>query len=310
MKVAIFSLICKFLSPTEFPVYKGFSLRGAFGSSLKSVCCSSPSQDRCFQCIIKEHCAYFKIFESQLNIDKLGKDIPRGFVLEPPYDNKTLYEAGDEIVFKIILFGWICKYLPFFILSFEKIGSRGIGIPGKRGRFLLLHVMDFDDRKIYSNGHFLIDNWDSLFVPVTTLTKEAVSEVKIKFVSPVRIKEQGQLVNEQRFSVYYLLKAIYRRVKLLDKFYGVGWNLGFSDIEEDIENVGEIIDSNYILNWKDLERYSSRQKVRMRLGGLLGKIEVVFKSYSKSIYQLLKIGEFIHVGKNTTFGLGKIEIIE
>ncbi len=68
-----------------------------------------------------------------------------------------------------------------------------------------------------------------------------------------------------------------------------------------------VFDSN--LTWYDWERYSNKQKTAMKLGGFIGKI--VFKGqiehFKKYLYPLL-LGEEIHVGKGTTFGLGKYKI--
>jgi CRISPR/Cas system endoribonuclease Cas6 (RAMP superfamily) len=46
----------------------------------------------------------------------------------------------------------------------------------------------------------------------------------------------------------------------------------------------------------------------MRMKGFIG--EVVYQGDLTKFYPLLKIGEYIHVGKNTTFGLGKYEIVK
>jgi CRISPR/Cas system endoribonuclease Cas6 (RAMP superfamily) len=44
----------------------------------------------------------------------------------------------------------------------------------------------------------------------------------------------------------------------------------------------------------------------MNLGGLMG--EMIISDVNKEVYDLLKIGEVIGVGKSTVFGLGKIKV--
>jgi CRISPR/Cas system endoribonuclease Cas6 (RAMP superfamily) len=56
----------------------------------------------------------------------------------------------------------------------------------------------------------------------------------------------------------------------------------------------------------DWERYSARQDVRMKLGGVVGGITYVgaltwFQPY-------LRLGEYLRVGKNTSFSLGKMRL--
>ena len=46
----------------------------------------------------------------------------------------------------------------------------------------------------------------------------------------------------------------------------------------------------------------------MKFGGVLGKIEYV--DLDVMSFKLLKLGEIIGVGKQTVFGLGKIEVKE
>ena len=69
---------------------------------------------------------------------------------------------------------------------------------------------------------------------------------------------------------------------------------------------GEIINKN--LQFKELTRLSNRQKTTMNMGGLIGEIE--FKNLNKECFEVLKLGELLGVGKQTVFGLGKIEMEE
>ena len=66
------------------------------------------------------------------------------------------------------------------------------------------------------------------------------------------------------------------------------------------------IQDEKILKWQDWTRYSSRQDQKMKLGGVVGKWQ--FKKLSPELSQLLYIGQWLHCGKNATFGLGKYKI--
>jgi hypothetical protein len=60
---------------------------------------------------------------------------PHPFIIEPPLEKKQVYDAGDEIIFNLILIGQAAEYLPYFIYGFEEMGEKGIG--KGRGRFKL-----------------------------------------------------------------------------------------------------------------------------------------------------------------------------
>ena len=60
--------------------------------------------------------------------------------------------------------------------------------------------------------------------------------------------------------------------------------------------------------WHDWERYSARQDTRMKMGGFIGNIS--FEGDLGEFMPFIKTGEIIHVGKGTSFGLGKYEIVK
>jgi hypothetical protein len=55
------------------------------------------------------------------------------------------------------------------------------------------------------------------------------------------------------------------------------------------------------LYWLDWERYSNHQKFRMKLGGLVGTLSI--SSDIEPFIPYLRLGQWLHVGKNTTFDL-------
>ncbi len=299
MEISKYKINCSFISQAFFPKYKGFSLRGAFGSSFRSVCCVYPVAKNCCDCPLRDKCAYFRIFEAQNEGNKKGKDIPRGFVLEPPYDGKTIYHDGEEINFNVVLIGWVREYFPFFVLAFEKIGKRGIGLPGKRGKFKVNVVRDNQGEVVYRDGRFERKNWGESIVRVVP---RSTGYMELNFVSPVRIKWNGRYVNESRFNLDVFTKAIVRRLLLLEKFYSLNLPEGLKGLSP------PQIDIKTHLVWKELTRYSMRQKARMRLGGLIGWIEMQGKSIPEYFDLAVQLIEIVHIGKNTTFGLGKIEV--
>jgi hypothetical protein len=73
--------------------------------------------------------------------------------------------------------------------------------------------------------------------------------------------------------------------------------------EEWIELAARVRTVEQDLKWFDWERYSSRQRTTMRLGGLVGR--VTFEGGLASFRPLFAAGEVAHAGKGTSFGLGR-----
>jgi CRISPR/Cas system endoribonuclease Cas6 (RAMP superfamily) len=59
--------------------------------------------------------------------------------------------------------------------------------------------------------------------------------------------------------------------------------------------------------WVDLQRYSRRQNTRLKIGGIIGWQTFSGDALSEFI-PMLRLMEWLHVGKLTTMGLGKITL--
>ncbi|MBI4523630.1 MAG: CRISPR system precrRNA processing endoribonuclease RAMP protein Cas6 [Deltaproteobacteria bacterium] len=57
---------------------------------------------------------------------------------------------------------------------------------------------------------------------------------------------------------------------------------------------------------RDWERYSARQDTRMKMGGFVGKAE--YRGELGEFLSMISLGEKVHVGKGTGFGLGRYQI--
>ena len=126
-------------------------------------------------------------------------------------------------------------------------------------------------------------------------SKRKEGEVTLTLKTPLRIKENGKFVRDD-INLETILRSIHhRKCKLTDsKITKLNFN-----------GKWEVLDKN--LSFVDFKRYSNRQKSKMKLGGLVGDIKL---RVDGDTYEMLKLGELIGVGKQTTFGLGRIEIGE
>ncbi|OQA92338.1 MAG: hypothetical protein BWY26_00348 [Elusimicrobia bacterium ADurb.Bin231] len=285
------------------PAYKGSTFRGGFGNAFKKICCIQRHSE-CVKCILRDKCAYSFIFESSPLSDsqklKNLEEIPRPFVIEPPLAKETKYHAGDILKFGLILFGKAVEFLPYMIYTFAELGKIGIG--KGRGKFELKEVLDITGKVIYDSQTGVLKNTIKEAILSDSEESCLYNSLKINFLTPTRIKFNGHYTSNPEFHI--LFRTLLRRISNLMYFYcGKSLDINF---KETISQSERIKIKNINVKWHDWERYSSRQNTRMSLGGFVGEAE-----YSGDIMPFmpfLRLGEYTHIGKNCTFGLGKYEI--
>ena len=127
-------------------------------------------------------------------------------------------------------------------------------------------------------------------------SKKGTALLKLTFETPLRIKKQNTFARDD-IDLLDILRSIHRRNRDLQ-----GKTHKYLKIEENYK----VVSKN--LRYQELTRKSNKQKTTMNMGGLMG--EMIITSVDKKVYNLLKLGEVIGVGKATVFGLGKIKLEE
>ena len=296
-------------SDLYLPPFKGSTLRGGFGHVFRKIVCVNKDEE-CNHCFLHEKCIYARVFESRppsRHFVRKYSAAPRPFILCPPLTKKTHYQPGDTLNFELTLIGQSTDYLPYFIYAFIELGKRGIG--REKGKYELIELrhkaLDGVETVIYT-GHDQtlksipqVITWNDIIKngipPPPTLT--------LLFLTPLRVKERGDLVVNLTFPT--LIARLMERIDVLSYFY-----CGGSAPEENqalLKEAQNIKAKAKSLRWYDWERYSNRQKRRMKMGGLIGAI--TFSGNLAPFMPYLLLGQYIHVGQGTTFGLGRYEIV-
>lgn len=79
------------------------------------------------------------------------------------------------------------------------------------------------------------------------------------------------------------------------------------DFKRLINKAQEVKATDRNLRWYDWERYSGRQEIKINMGGFVGRI--AFTGDLTPFWPYLLLGEYVHVGKGSTFGMGKYEML-
>ncbi len=303
-----YRFFCSLETNASLPPYKGSTFRGVFGRALKKVVCALKRQE-CANCLLKQRCVYALVFETSESLElPEGSRIvssPHPFVIEPPLTTETEFPKGASFDFNLLLFGELNNNLPYFIYAFDQMGKIGIGkkIDGKRGQFILKEVRH-KDKIVYSDADQklnAIDSMERLSIPAATDCSKSGFRLRLILETPLRLKFENRLKADLPFHV--LVRAMLRRISSLLNCYGDGEPpLDYRGLVKRAETI-RIVDTN--LSWFDWKRYSHRQDKSMLMGGMAGSV-----TYKGNIGEYLPLIEFcskVHLGKQTSFGLGKIK---
>jgi hypothetical protein len=301
-----YDFTCRLETDAELPYYKGSTFRGVFGRALKKIICALKQQE-CETCLLNTKCIYVQVFETPVSVN--AKDTrmaapPHPFVIEPPLTIKTHFPTGSAFDFSLLLMGEANNYLPYFIYAFEQMGQIGIGrkLNSHRGRFSLEKVQNNNGVVYSSDDHKLTPKSVKklgLKSPKSFQSQDLC--LKLTLETPLRLKFENRLQADLPF--HLLVRAMLRRISSLMNAFGDGEpDLDYPGLVRKAETI-KTIDKN--LSWYDWQRYSFRQDEKMLMGGMAGS--VTYEGHINEYLPLMEFCEQVHLGKQTTFGLGKIK---
>lgn len=294
------------------PPWKASTFRGGFGHVFKRLACLNTGQV-CAGCEHHSVCAYGYVFETSPEQDSgfMGKydQVPRPYLLEIPLDRQTEFEPGELLTVRVRLFGRAIDYAPLFVTAFQEMGRDGIGKGRSPYRLVQVESEATDQYPVtvYQEGA------EQIPAPLVTTGADIrrrsmqsdaarTERVMLFFETPLRIKWNGQYTSDPQFHV--LFRNILRRVTgLLQFHHGETWDANFAELLRRAEGVKLVRQET---RWVDYSRYSARQEIKMKLGGIMGWAQ--YEGDLAEFLPWLRIAEVLHLGKNTVFDLGRIRV--
>lgn len=251
------------------PFFMGSMLRGALGFALKRIVCINPSY-KCEGCFSAKECVYYAFYEEKNVFHKFRLDIG---IQQKNFD------------FSLYLFEDAIDSLPYVLSAIKKaVEEEGFG---KERKTMKIRQMSVLNQIVYDGNKFQpLDN----ILPKSIQIDNYCPDVQLEFTMPLRIKENNKFAKES-VALHTLINNIHSRYRQLN---------GDPPIRLDYRVEGDIVAST--LKFVEMQRYSSRQKKGMSMGGLKGTMTI--KGLDPKSYEYLKIGEIIGAGKQTVFGLG------
>ncbi|MCK5737719.1 CRISPR system precrRNA processing endoribonuclease RAMP protein Cas6 [bacterium] len=232
---------------------------------------------------------------------------PKPFVIEPPIHIKPhYYQAGDLFIIKLALIGKALDFIPQWIAVFQKMEKHkfnGINTPFFLKTFVGKNRVTGDGITFFSmesadimtgNPAFSLSDFIQHHSPAAP-----ISRVTVTFKTPIRIKGAGSLSKAISFKV--LIQTLLTRITTLAYNYcQQSHHLNFRELVNLAAEI-QIVDEQENLKFHSTTTEKNKHSY---LGGYIGQI--TYLGDLTPFWPLLKFAEIIHLGKNCTFGLGKI----
>lgn len=264
-----------------FPTGKaGNVFRGAFGITLRRVCCK-PDCVSASSCDIRARCPYARLFEPRGTDGPSGlADWPRPFVMRAAALDGTSFEPGQAFSLDMHVFDLELPVAALLAQTWARLAEEGIG--PARGRFDLKEPLA------------------AAPVEVNLSTAAPADHIRVQFLTPTELKGAGELRREPEFAI--LFARLRDRISTLRRLYQQG------PLEIDFRamaaRAGQVRLTASELHWETSERFSTRTRQSHPLGGMAGWAE--YAGDLGEFVPYLRAGYWTGVGRQTVWGKGVI----
>lgn len=282
------------------PKSKSSALRGGMGEMLLRANCIR--NRKCEECDFESECLVQRIMYSKMNSRPdymtLGDSV--GYVLECE-DYHTSFLARESMRFNLILFGKTTVYFSQLLNALYALGVEGYG--KEKARYVIKSVQNsigqaiLSDRDIRMEYYKVLKVSDYVDFRMKQFESASFDKVELVFKSPLSLRIQGNMLKE--FSSEAFFKAVCRRIHILNYFEG---NENVYEMPAEVFPTVLSKETHMV----QIKRYSNRKQEKMAFQGMEGKVELELTGHEW--LPVLLAGELIHVGKYTSFGLGRYRV--
>lgn len=271
-------------------------LRGVVGRALRKAACANGGTGCSSDCERPKECSYARLFDP-LVPEPLPHRFLKGQCRAPQPMIPILPAPGSVELHQGAIF---------------EFGLRILG-PLQTGELELLFAMleglsEFDlandDGRIAFEGAALRGRRET---PIEMGREDSrVEQVEVVFETPVWIEHRGKLLERMEFPL--LFRSMYRRLCILSALYGVleeSDEEQFARYDEMATRISVVEHDLKPLRWS---RYSGARAREHPLQGCVGRV-VFAGAELGSFMPMLRLAEKTHLGKATSFGLGRMRVI-
>ena len=312
LPIARYRFTARWQDAVRLPEYAGSLLRGQFGAALRRLACMT-RQSCCGDCPLRSTCPYPRIFEAPpppAHALQKFSAIPNAYVIEPPPLGARDYAAGEELVFHMVLMGAAREQLALVLAAWQRALARGLTRQRAPAMLLQADWLDADGQAhtVWTHEEPVLQAHPAqLAVPSAPAS---LSTLTLHIHTPLRLQQQGKPLRPRQLSARTLVATLARRAALVLEFHAgqAQWGKAAREVAA---LAAQVQDARDELRWYDWTRFSSRQQQEMTLGGVLGRWRLAADSDTLAqLWPWLWLGQWLHVGKNATMGMGAYTLEE
>lgn len=309
--LSILTLTVQQTDDLRLPEHMGSMLRGAFGTAFRQLCCIM-QLPACKDCPVKQVCAFPQLFEItalQPAQSAHWHNATNPYVIDTPTIKPTQgkLKAGMTWQFGMTLIGQAVQHLPLVKQAWQLALKQGLGQhpPYAKATLIGLQVENLNcDADTISQQ-----------LPALQLSKASNIKAILKFITPFRSQKHGKIANNAKnFDPEALLVSLYHRVNMCGLFLSSGrdFSMNYTDIEALRADLASLRFHTDVFP-AHIARRSSRQQRKMTLFALQGTITIIAiddkgRQAMTRLLPLLKVGEYLHVGKSASMGFGRYQL--
>ncbi|MCG3858827.1 CRISPR system precrRNA processing endoribonuclease RAMP protein Cas6 [Psychrobacter sp. Ps2] len=153
--------------------------------------------------------------------------------------------------------------------------------------------------------------FDSTSLDSQIASADDTIQLTMHFLTPFRYQQNNRIVSHpDSLDSATFIASLYNRIRLCQDNHSPNelWDIGYDSyhrFKEDIETLSIVVD----IAPNHVPRRSNRQQRKMQLYGLQGNLHLTGDQQTLTrLLPALQLGEQLHIGKNTTMGLGQYRL--
>lgn len=221
---------------------------------------------------------------------------PRPWWMLPPLDARMAYAPGDDLQLDLFFANPQPHWAEVCAQALAALGTAGVG--KTRGRFVLLRHEPVPWNITKPPAQEPAQPLASMLLSARR-AYAGDAHLGVQLLTPLRLKGEHRLV-QQAPSALLLLQRLLARAAM---FAGLRVH-ELPLAAQALEQAQAMRTTQQDLSWDDLSRYSARQQAEVPMGGLTGWLRYSSAAPVDAVFAWFSVGEWLHVGTKTTFGLG------